>query len=90
MSAMSGEKLVPKASPLPALARSFHGGLIDKLEHTDHALVASEVAELFRVTCGTVYRLARNHAIPSFRFGGSLLFDPGSLARWMRGTLGAA
>ena len=63
---------------------------MDKLEHCERALTVSEVAELFRVGCGTVYRLARKHAIPSFRFGGSVLFDPGSLARWMRGTVGVA
>jgi excisionase family DNA binding protein len=72
------------------MAHSFQGGLIDKLERTDHALIAAEVAEIFRVTCGTVYRLARNHAIPSFRFGGAVLFDPQALARWMRSTVGTA
>jgi|HubBroStandDraft_6_1064221.scaffolds.fasta_scaffold629219_1 excisionase family DNA binding protein len=87
---MSGENLVPKPSPLPAIARSFSGGLIESLERCDHALIVSEVAQMFRVTCGTVYRLARNNSIPSFRFGGSVLFDPGSLARWMRNTVGAA
>lgn len=81
---------MPKSSPLASITRSFPGGLIDKLEHTDHALIVSEVADLFRVTCGTVYRLARKHAIPSFRFGGSILFDPGSLTRWIRSTVGVA
>lgn len=77
---------VPKSSTLPAIVASFQGGLIDKLERADRNLIVREVAEIFRVTPGTVYRLARKHAIPSFRFGGTLLFNPQALARWMRGA----
>jgi excisionase family DNA binding protein len=70
---------------LPTIARSFQGSLIDKLERGDRNLIVREVAEIFRVTNGTIYRLARRHAIPSFKFGGSLLFNPQALAQWMRG-----
>lgn len=84
---MSGEMPVRKSS---AITHSFESGLIESLEHGDRALVASEVAAIFRVTTGTVYRLARRHAIPSFRFGGSLLFNPQALAKWMRASEGAA
>jgi excisionase family DNA binding protein len=63
---------MPKASPLSSIASSFQGGLIESLERGTRALLVEEVAEIFRVTPGTVYRLARKHAIPSFRFGGSL------------------
>jgi excisionase family DNA binding protein len=87
---MSREILVPKSSPLPSITRSFNGGLIESLERGTRALIALEVAELFRITPGCVYRLARKHAIPSFRFGGSLLFDPQALARWIRNTGDAA
>jgi excisionase family DNA binding protein len=80
---------MPK-SPLPCIASSFQGGLIEKLERGDRNLIVREVAEIFRVTPGTVYRLARKHAIPSFRFGGSVLFNPQKLAQWMRGAVGAA
>jgi excisionase family DNA binding protein len=80
---------MPRPSPLPTLASSFQGGLIEKLERSDHSLIVREVAEIFRVTPGTVYRLARKHVIPSFRFGGSLLFNPQKLAQWMRGAEGA-
>ncbi len=81
---------MPKPSPVPAMARSFQGGLIEKLERTEHALIAREVGAMFRITVGSVYRLAKNCSIPSFRFGGSVLFDPQALARWMRNTVGAA
>jgi excisionase family DNA binding protein len=81
---------VSKRSPLPSIPRSHPGGLIEKLERTEHALTAREVAEIFRVTRGTIYRLSRKHAIPSFFLGGSVLYDPGSLARWIRTTGGVA
>ena len=82
---------MPKTSSLQSKATSsLQGGLIHKLEHTDHALVVTEVAEIFRVTTWTVYRLAKRNAIPSFRFGGSVLFNPQALANWMRNTAGAA
>jgi excisionase family DNA binding protein len=81
---------MPKSSPLLAIASSFQGGIIKKLEHGDRNLIVREVAEIFRVTNGTVYRLARKHAIPSFKFGGTILFNPQRLAQWMRGTAGGA
>jgi excisionase family DNA binding protein len=83
---MSGENSLPKSSTTLA---PVEGGLIDKLEHSDRNLIVREVADIFRVTPGTVYRLARKHAIPSFRFGGSLLFNPQKLAQWMRGAEGS-
>lgn len=79
-----------KRSPLSSITRPYPGGLIEKLESTEHALIASEVADIFRLTRGSIYRLARRHAIPSFSLGRSILFDPGSLARWIRTTGGVA
>lgn len=75
--------------PKPSALLPVQGGLIEKLEHSDRNLIVPEVAEIFRVTPGTVYRLARKHAIPSFRFGGSVLFNPQKLAQWMRGPVDA-
>jgi excisionase family DNA binding protein len=72
---------VPKTSVLPAVPQSF----IENIEGGDRALLVPEVAVLLRITEGTVYRLARQHAIPSFRIGGSIRFDPLVLSRWMRG-----
>lgn len=76
---------MPK-SPRPLALES---GLIEKLEQSHRALLVREVAELFRVTPGTVYRLSRQNVIPSFRFGGSLRFDPCKLSAWMRGMVTA-
>jgi excisionase family DNA binding protein len=72
---------VPKTSVIPAVPQSF----IENIERGDQALLVPELAALLRVTPGTIYRLARQHAIPSFRIGGSIRFDPLVLSRWMRG-----
>jgi excisionase family DNA binding protein len=74
---------VAKPSSLPTSARSIQSSIIEKLECSDRALIAPEVAELLRVTPGTIYRLAKKRAIPSFRVGGSLRFDPRMISRWM-------
>lgn len=60
--------------------------VFSKLERAQRPLLATEVAELFRSSLGKVYRLARANLIPSFRFGGSVLFDPKALADRLRGT----
>jgi excisionase family DNA binding protein len=72
---------VQRTSAIPTLAQSF----IETIECSDRALVVPELAALLRISPGTVYRLARKHAIPSFRIGGSIRFDPLVLSRWMRG-----
>jgi excisionase family DNA binding protein len=72
---------VPKTTVLPIPPQSF----IENIERGDRALLVPELAALLRVTPGTIYRLARQHAIPSFRIGGSIRFDPLVLSRWMRG-----
>jgi excisionase family DNA binding protein len=69
----------------PVTLPTLHSGLITTLEQRTSALLAPEVAAILRITPGTVYRLARNHAIPSFRVGGSVLFNPQRLAQWISG-----
>lgn len=79
---LSRERSVRSLSASPTL----HSGLIESLERGTRALLVREVADIFRVTPGTVYRLARKHIIPgSFRIGGTVLFNPQKLAQWMRG-----
>lgn len=77
---------MPKRSPFPSIACSIQGGLIESLERSTRALLVREVAEIFRVTPGCVYRLARKNVIPSFRFGGTVLFNPQKLAQCIRGA----
>jgi excisionase family DNA binding protein len=58
--------------------------LIKKLQAIDHALDADEVARLLRVSKKHVYKQAAKGAIPSFRFGAAVRFDPGAVAQWLR------
>ena len=81
---------MPRPSVLPNLAHSFKGGVISTVERCERALVVPEVAAIFRVSPGTIYKLARRHAIPSFKLGGSIRFDPIVLSQWMRGLTGGA
>jgi excisionase family DNA binding protein len=58
--------------------------LADRVEAIGHAMKAPEVARLLDLPIQRVYRLAREHEIPSFRFGTSVLFDPRSVAARLR------
>lgn len=46
-------------------------------------LSVDEVAQLFRKSPDTVYRMARKGEIPSYSFGGSVCFDPSVLVVWL-------
>jgi excisionase family DNA binding protein len=58
--------------------------LVRKLQAIDHALDVDEVARLLGVSKKHVYKQAAKGAIPSFRFGAAVRFDPGALAQWLR------
>ena len=64
-------------------------GLIEGIEKKQRALTAREVAEFFRVSDMTIYRLAKAGSIPSFKIGNSLRFDPKVLASWLRRQMSA-
>ncbi len=61
--------------------------LVRKLQAIDHALDAAEVARLLGVSKKHVYKQAAKGAIPSFRFGAAVRFDPGALAQWLRNKM---
>jgi excisionase family DNA binding protein len=56
----------------------------DKIEIIDHPLKAPEVAHLLGVSLQRIYKMARHHQIPSYRFGTSVCFDSQALADWLR------
>lgn len=58
--------------------------VLDRLLAFDRAMIVEEVAALFQVEKGTIYKQARRGAIPSFRIGTSVRFDPKELAEWYR------
>ncbi len=58
--------------------------LPDQIEKIPHALTAAQLAQLLAVSRITVYKLAKAMAIPCFRVGTCVRFDPRALAKWLR------
>jgi len=58
--------------------------LADRIEQTDHALTADELAPLLSVSRITIFKHARAGRIPSFRLGACVRFDPHAVADWIR------
>src|ERR1700722_15298844 len=55
-----------------------------ELEKMPHALRASEPAKILSTSKMTIYRLVGQGAIPYFRVGGLIRFDPQAIADWLR------
>jgi excisionase family DNA binding protein len=58
-------------------------GLLTRLQTTDHALNASEVAKLLNVGKSTIHRLCDAREIPFFKVGNLTRFVPALIARWL-------
>jgi excisionase family DNA binding protein len=58
--------------------------LADTIEKSNHALTASELAELLSVNKLTIYRQAQAGGLPHFRLGTCVRFDPRAIAAWLR------
>jgi excisionase family DNA binding protein len=63
---------------LPGTAR-----VLQMLETKEHALRAGELAKLLGVTRQHIYKMAAAGAIPSFRIGAAVRFDPKQVAEWL-------
>ncbi|MFN7288911.1 MAG: helix-turn-helix domain-containing protein [bacterium] len=50
---------------------------------SDDIMTVRQVADFLKVTERTIYRLAADHQIPSFKVGGSWRFRRNDLAAWM-------
>lgn len=50
-------------------------------------LTVKEVAELLRVSTGTIYAMVREEQIPYFRARGVILFHRETIEKWMTGEL---
>lgn len=50
---------------------------------SDDILTVREVADFLKVTERTIYRLAAENQIPSFKVGGSWRFRRADLVKWM-------
>lgn len=58
--------------------------LADRVEQTDHAMTADDVARLLSVSRITIFKHAKAKRIPSFKIGTCLRFDPKSVADYLR------
>jgi excisionase family DNA binding protein len=56
----------------------------DSIEQFDHALSASELAQLLSVHRLTIYRAAKSGALRSFRINSCIRFSPRAVAAWLR------
>jgi excisionase family DNA binding protein len=57
--------------------------ILQTLESKEHALKGGELAKLLRVTRQHIYKMAAASAIPSFRIGAAVRFDPKQVAEWL-------
>jgi excisionase family DNA binding protein len=62
--------------------------LADNIDGRSNALTVSDVAELLQISERQVYKLAAENLIPSFKIGGSVRFDPATIAAWLRQKIG--
>ncbi len=60
------------------------GRIIEELEALEHALKASELAQLLGVSGKKIYKMAAQSLLPSFRIGRSVRFDPKQVAEWLK------
>jgi len=73
---------VPRADPI--LMQTTPATLADRVEQTDHALTAVELARLLSVSRITIFKQAKAGRIPSFHIGTCVRFDPKITANWLR------
>ncbi len=57
--------------------------ILIELQKIRHLMSVDEVATLLKNSIFTIYRMARQHQIPSMRIGGQIKFDPSALAMWL-------
>lgn len=58
--------------------------IADSIEQLDHAISAPELARLLGVHKLTIYRQAQAGALPCFRIGSAVRFEPRVVAAWLR------
>jgi excisionase family DNA binding protein len=66
------------------ITMNTRSSLAGELEKIPHALRASELAMILSTSKMTIYRLVEQGAIPHFRLGGLIRFDPQAVADWLR------
>jgi excisionase family DNA binding protein len=57
--------------------------ILGALEQANGLLTVDDVAALFGLSKFTIYRMRAKQQIPSIAVGGSIRFDPSTLALWL-------
>ncbi len=76
--------MMPRIKGLNSVQLKISSGIIETIEKTERALTAQELAAILHVSTMSIYRTAKCNALPSFRIGSSLRFDPKVVANWLR------
>ena len=71
-------------------SNSASAKVIHLVESRECALKAGELAKLLGVTRQHIYKMAASGAIPSFRVGASVRFDPKHVSEWLKIRMPAA
>jgi excisionase family DNA binding protein len=58
--------------------------LATRIEGSEGALTAQQVSKFTSVSDKTIYEMAARNAIPSYRVGSMVRFDPKDVAVWWR------
>ena len=58
--------------------------LADRIENFGRAMTATQVSAVLSVSRIIIYKLAKQHRLPSFRVGSCVRFDPRAVANWLR------
>jgi len=81
---LAGGGFLPIMIGLTENTMNTRSSLAVELEKMPHALRASELAQILSTSKMTIYRLVGQGAIPYFRVGGLIRFDPQAIADWLR------
>jgi excisionase family DNA binding protein len=69
---------------MPSSVHQNNISIADRLDLMDRALTVKQLAPLLNVSFTSLYNRAREGRIPSYRIGGSVRFDPHTVAEWLR------
>jgi excisionase family DNA binding protein len=58
--------------------------LVDRIASIDHAITVPELSKFLHLGRTAIYYLVKRHAIPHFRIGYNVRFDPSDIAEWLQ------
>ncbi len=62
-----------------------NGSIVAQIRSRRKAWTAAELAEIIGLSQKHILKMAKAQRIPSYRLGGSVRFDPSSVANWLEG-----